>query len=293
MRSDTEHPDYPATGPSEACRDAAGLYIRAMSAAPSRRAETRDASMEVAEHAREATRTRPSLAAGIFLGTLEPALVLPFPEQDPADRSAAEPFLARLKETLERTVDPDRVDREGRLAPEALEALHAIGAFRLKIAPEYGGLGFSQQNYNRVVALTGAHCASTAIWLSAHQSIGVPNPLAMVGTEAQKRRWLPRLAGGALSAFALTEPEVGSDPARMRTRAEPHPEGGWTLKGEKLWCTNGPVADVMIVMARTPIASRADAPGRASRPSWSNGPGPASRWRAAASSSATAASRTA
>jgi alkylation response protein AidB-like acyl-CoA dehydrogenase len=223
-----------------------------MSAAPSRRDEARDASMEVAEHAREAARTRPSLAAGIFLGALEPGLVLPFPEQDAADRAHAEPFLARLRETLARTIDADRVDREGRLPPEALEALHAIGAFRLKIDPAYGGLGFSQQNYNRVVALTGAHCASTAIWLSAHQSIGVPNPLAMVGTEAQKQRWLPRLASGALSAFALTEPDVGSDPARMRTRAEPHPDGGWTLRGEKLWCTNGPVADVMIVMARTP-----------------------------------------
>jgi alkylation response protein AidB-like acyl-CoA dehydrogenase len=208
--------------------------------------------MAVAEHAREGARTRPSFAAGVFLGRLEPGLVLPFPEEDAAERAALEPFLARLRDVLERHVDPDRVDREGRLPPEALAALHEVGAFRLKIAPEHGGLGVSQQAYNRVVALVGAHCASTAIWLSAHQSIGVPNPLALVGTEEQKRRWLPRLASGALSAFALTEPDVGSDPARMRTRAEPLPGGGWRLDGEKLWCTNGPVADVLIVLARTP-----------------------------------------
>lgn len=215
-------------------------------------ASGRDESRAVAEHAREATRTRPSLAASIFLGTPEAARVLPFPEQDAADREAAEPFLARLEEVLARDLDPDLVDREGRLPAAALASLHAIGAFRLKLPREHGGLGFSQQNYNRVVARVGAHCASTAIWLSAHQSIGVPNPLALVGTPEQQARWMPRLARGELSAFALTEPEVGSDPARMRTRAVPHPEGGWVLDGEKLWCTNGPVADILVVMARTP-----------------------------------------
>ncbi len=214
---------------------------------------TRAEAMEVAEHAREAARTRPSFAAELFLGRAPAALVLPFPEQDPADRAAAEPFLAELRRVLDEEIDPDLVDREGRLPARALERLHAVGAFRLKIPVEHGGLGFSQQNYNRTVALVGAHCASTAIWLSAHQSIGVPTPLKLFGTEEQKARYLPRLARGELSAFALTEPEVGSDPARMRTRAVPAPDGqGWILSGEKLWCTNGPVADVMIVMARTP-----------------------------------------
>jgi len=216
------------------------------------RATGRDEALEVAERAREATRTRPSFAASLFLGLPDASLVLPFPEQDPADRAAAEPFLARLKEVLDLHVDADRVDREGEIPPAALAALHEIGAFRLKIPAAYGGLAFSQLNYNRAVALAGAHCASTAIWLSAHQSIGAPNPLALFGTEAQKRRWLPRLAGGELSAFALTEPEAGSDPARLSTRAEPTGDGGWLLNGEKLWCTNGPVADVLIVMARTP-----------------------------------------
>jgi hypothetical protein len=208
-------------------------------------------SMEIAEAAREGTRTRPSLAAELFLGRFPGELVHPFPEQDPADRREADAFLADLARVLREEIDPSRVDRDGRLPERAIEALHGIGAFRLKIPPAFGGLGFSQGNYNRAAALAGSWCGSTAIWLSAHQSIGVPTPLCLFGTEEQKARYLPRLAGGGLSGFALTEPEVGSDPARMRSEARPT-EDGWILNGEKLWCTNGPVADVLIVMARTP-----------------------------------------
>jgi alkylation response protein AidB-like acyl-CoA dehydrogenase len=123
----------------------------------------------------------------------------------------------------------------------------------MKIPRAFGGLGFSQANYNRAVALVGSWCGSTAIWLGGHQSIGVPTPLLLFGTRAQQEAYLPRMAGGELSAFALTEPEVGSDPARMRMTATPTEDGeAWLLRGEKLWCSNGPVADVMIVMARTP-----------------------------------------
>jgi alkylation response protein AidB-like acyl-CoA dehydrogenase len=217
------------------------------------RNEARAEAMAVAEGAREGARTMPSFGAELFLGTFRDELVHPFPEQDPTDRAKADAFLARLAEVLRAEVDPDRVDREEDLSPAALEALHAAGAFRMKIPEAYGGLAFSQSNYNRAVALVGSWCGSTAIWLSAHQSIGVPNPVMLFGTPAQRARWLPRLARGAISAFALTEPEVGSDPARMRTTATPTPDGeGWILDGEKLWCTSGPVADVLIVMARTP-----------------------------------------
>jgi alkylation response protein AidB-like acyl-CoA dehydrogenase len=213
------------------------------------RAEAR----EVAEGAREAARTLPSFAAELFLGTLRADLVLPFPEQDPRDRAEADGFLARFAEVLETSIDPSRVDRAAELPEEAVRRLHEVGAFRLKLPREVGGLGFSQLNYNRAVALAGSWCGSTAIWLSGHQSIGVPTPLRLFGSEEQKAEYLPRLAKGELSAFALTEPEVGSDPARMETTAVPSPDGEiWTLNGEKLWCTNGPVADVLVVMARTP-----------------------------------------
>ncbi|MDA1195578.1 MAG: acyl-CoA dehydrogenase family protein [Planctomycetota bacterium] len=215
---------------------------------PDKVAEARD----IAEGAREATRSAPSFAAELFLGRLAADLVHPFPEQDPADAASAEPILAALERVLLEEIDPDAVDRNDEIPPRALKRLIEVGAFRLKIPVEHGGLGFSQINYGRAVSLAASHCAAVAIWMSGHQSIGVPTPLKLFGTDAQKQRYLPRLAAGELSAFALTEPEAGSDPARMETFAEPHPEGGWVLSGTKLWCTNGPEADILIVMARTP-----------------------------------------
>jgi alkylation response protein AidB-like acyl-CoA dehydrogenase len=212
-----------------------------------------DEARDIAEASREGTRTLPSLAGELFLGRFDPSLAFPFPEQPAEDRRAGEEFAARIEAFLREHVDADEIDRTGEMPAEVIEGLTRLGAFAMKIPKEYGGLGFSQTNYNRVVSLVASHCGSTAVWLSAHQSIGVPTPLKLFGTKEQKERFLPRLARGELSAFALTEPEVGSDPARMRTTATPTPDGKrWVLNGEKLWCTNGPVADILIVMARTP-----------------------------------------
>jgi alkylation response protein AidB-like acyl-CoA dehydrogenase len=128
-----------------------------------------------------------------------------------------------------------------------------MGAFGIKISPAYGGLGLSQTNYCRAAMLLGSYCGNLTALVSAHQSIGVPQPLILFGTEEQKRRYLPRFAEGEISAFALTEPNAGSDPATMETHAEPTPDGRhFLLNGEKLWCTNGTKAGVIIVMARTP-----------------------------------------
>ena len=121
----------------------------------------------------------------------------------------------------------------------------------MKVAEEYGGLGLSQVYYNRALAMAGVWHAAIATLLSAHQSIGVAEPLRMFGTEEQKREWLPKVARTHISAFLLTEPDVGSDPARVATTAEPV-DGGYVLNGTKLWATNGAVADVVVVMARTP-----------------------------------------
>lgn len=216
----------------------------------------------VAEAAREEQGGGRSLAAGIFLGRLWPAAVFPFPEQDPADRARAEPVLEAIERALREHLDPEEAERARTLPDAALKALFEAGAFRLKIPEAYGGLGFGQVNYCRAVAMVASWCNSAAIWMSGHQSIGLSTPLRLFGTPAQKAAYLPRLAGGALSAFALTEPEAGSDPARMRTRADPAPDGsGWILNGEKLWCTNGPVADLIVVMALTPAPPGAP-PGR-------------------------------
>ncbi|MBI2104695.1 MAG: acyl-CoA dehydrogenase family protein [Candidatus Omnitrophica bacterium] len=209
--------------------------------------------LEVTEAARETEWRYPSFVAELFMGRLRTDLIIPYPEQDEADRRVGDAFLAQLEPFLKEHVDPDEIDRTGEMPAAVLEGLSRLGCFGMKIPKAYGGLGLSQTNYNRVIALIGSYCGSTTVWLSAHQSIGAPQPLLLFGTEEQKRRYLPRLARGAVSAFALTEPGVGSDPANMVTTATPVDGGAaYVLNGEKLWCTNGPVAELVVVMARTP-----------------------------------------
>src|SRR5262249_40461162 len=177
----------------------------------------------------------------------------PFPLQSAEDRDQGDAFLHRLETLLRDKVDPDEIDRTGEVPQAVLEELARLGAFGIKIPGEYGGLGLSQTNYCRAAELLGSWCGNLTALLSAHQSIGVPQPLLLFGTEEQKRKYLPRVAGGEISAFALTESGVGSDPAAMKTSAEPVPEGdAFLLNGEKLWCTNGVKAGVIVVMAKTP-----------------------------------------
>src|SRR5690606_32601473 len=149
--------------------------------------------------------------------------------------------------------DGEEIERTGRVPDHVIDGLRALGAFGIKIPQEYGGLGLGQRSYNKAISIIGSAAASLGVLLSAHQSIGVPQPLKMFGTPEQKKKYLPRFAQGAVSAFALTEPDVGSDPARMVATADPTEDGSaYILNGEKLWCTNGPAAEIMVVMARTP-----------------------------------------
>ena len=209
--------------------------------------------LEMAEEAREAEWVLPSFVAELFQGKLRWDLLLPYPEQSKQDQQIGDEFLARLEKVLKENIDPDEVDRTGEVPAQALKALAEMGCFAMKIPKEYSGLGLSQVNYNRAIHLVASYCSSTAVWLSAHQSIGVPQPLMLFGTDEQKRKYLPRFAAGAVSAFALTEPDVGSDPAKMKTTAAPVEDGEfYIINGEKLWCTNGPKADIMVVMAQTP-----------------------------------------
>lgn len=210
-------------------------------------------SREVAEGARESEWRKRSFMKELFGGRLSLELVHPHPEQDPEEAARARPFLERLARFVDAELDGDAVDRDGWVPDEVLKGLAELGAFGIKIPREYGGLGLSQTSYNRALALVSSRCGATGAFLSAHQSIGVPTPVVLFGTEAQKRKYLPRAAGGALSAFALTEPMVGSDPANMSTFAQPSEDGShYVLNGEKLWTTNGPRADLLVVMARTP-----------------------------------------
>src|SRR2546426_220342 len=212
-----------------------------------------DEAREVAEAAREQEWAAPSFVRDLFLGKLRMDLIHPYPEQDPEEIRRAQPFLEQLERLLRERVDSDRIDREGEIPDAVIQELCALGAFGIKIPREYGGLGLSQLSYMKAIELVSSVDGSLTALLSAHQSIGVPQPLKMFGTEAQKKRYLPRLAKGAISAFALTEPGVGSDPAAMETTAVPSEDGkSWILNGEKLWCTNGTKAELMVVMARTP-----------------------------------------
>ena len=209
--------------------------------------------MDLAEESREAEWKFPSFIAELFKGNFRWDLVHPFPMQDPEDKKRGDELIEKAKEVLEKNLDPDKVDQTFEYPKEAIKAMGDAGFFGMKIDKKYGGLGISQTNYSRVVAYMGTYCQSTATWLSAHQSIGVPQPLKIMGTEEQKKKWLPRLAAGEVSAFALTEPGVGSDPAKMKTTAEPSEDGSYYLiNGEKLWITNGPDSDILIVMAQTP-----------------------------------------
>jgi alkylation response protein AidB-like acyl-CoA dehydrogenase len=209
--------------------------------------------MEVAEASRETEWEKPSFVGDLFLGKLNLDLIHPFPEQPQADKAEADEFLEKLERFLAENVDADAIDAKGEYDYELFKGLNALGAWGMKIPKEYGGLGFSATNYNRALGLVATWCGSTVAWLSAHQSIGVPQPLKLFGTDEQKKKYLPRFAKGAISAFALTEPGVGSDPAKMQTMAVPSPDGkGWILNGEKLWCTNGLKAEVIVVMCQTP-----------------------------------------
>lgn len=210
-------------------------------------------SLEVAEDAREQTWVQPSFVGELFTGKINWQLIFPFPEQDPQDKKIGDEYLAKLGDFLKKNLDADAVDRTGIIPDTVMKGLAELGCFGMKIPKEYGGLGFSQINYNRAIGLVASHCGSTAVLLSAHQSIGVPQPLKMFGTPEQKKKYLPMFSKGAVSAFALTEPEVGSDPAKMGTTATPIEDGKFYLiNGKKLWCTNGPIADVLVVMAKTP-----------------------------------------
>ena len=208
---------------------------------------------DVAEAARETEWHAPSFLAELFGGRLRMDLIHPYPEPSAEDEERARPFLETLARFLKERVDGDAIDRAGKVPPEVVQGLKDIGAFGIKIPREYGGLGLSQLHYTRAIAMVSSVCGSTVALLSAHQSIGVPGPLKAFGTPEQKKKYLPRLARGAVSAFALTEPGVGSDPAAMETTAVPTDDGkAYILDGEKLWITNGTIAELMVVMARTP-----------------------------------------
>ncbi|MEU9924084.1 acyl-CoA dehydrogenase family protein [Streptomyces griseoluteus] len=218
---------------------------------------------QVAEAAREQHWRKPSFAKELFLGRFRLDLIHPHPLPDAESVRRGETFLAELRAFCETEIDAARIEREARIPDEVVAGLKRLGALGMKIDTKYGGLGLSQLYYNKALALVGSVSPAVGALLSAHQSIGVPQPLKIFGTQEQKDAFLPRCATTAISAFLLTEPDVGSDPARLATTAVPEDGGpsgssgdesggAYVLDGVKLWTTNGVVADLLVVMARVP-----------------------------------------
>ncbi len=216
---------------------------------------------QVAEAARESEWHKPSFGKELFLGRLRLDLIDPYPQPSAEQAERAEEFLGKLRTFLANEVDGAQIERDASIPDEVLRGLADLGAFGMKIDQKYGGLGLSNLHYCKALTLVGSANPALGALLSAHQSIGVPQPLKLFGNAEQKEKYLPRLAGGEISAFLLTEPDVGSDPARLSTIAEPV-EGGYRLNGVKLWATNGTVASLLVVMAAVPKAEGPKAEGR-------------------------------
>jgi alkylation response protein AidB-like acyl-CoA dehydrogenase len=219
----------------------------------SKMSEGKRAALDLAESSRDPLDERGSFASNLFVGRYDFDRIYAWPEQSEQDRAAGESFLASLGKYLRENVDADEIDRTGEIPQNNIDDLFAMGAFGVKIPTQYGGLGLSQVNYGRAAMLLGSWDANLTALVSAHQSIGVPQPLLIFGTEEQKKKYLPRVARGEISAFALTEDNAGSDPANMQLRADVTEDGSaFILNGEKLWCTNLIKAGLLVVMAKTP-----------------------------------------
>ncbi|MFD0550088.1 acyl-CoA dehydrogenase family protein [Streptomyces rectiviolaceus] len=218
---------------------------------PSGPSVTEREARQVAEAAREQDWRKPSFAKELFLGRFRLDLIHPHPLPADEDARRGEEFLAKLRDFCETKIDSARIEREAKIPDEVINGLKELGALGMKIDTKYGGLGLTQVYYNKALALVGSANPSIGALLSAHQSIGVPQPLKQFGTQEQKDEFLPRCARTDISAFLLTEPDVGSDPARLATMAVPDGDS-YVLDGVKLWTTNGVVADLLVVMARVP-----------------------------------------
>lgn len=210
---------------------------------------TEQEAMEVAEASRQKEWKQPSFMREMFLGNFRLDLIHPYPASH-GERPEFVAFFNTLKDFLRDHVDSDQIDATGEYPEDVVDGLRKLGAFGMKIPKEYGGLGFDQVEYGKVMEVLGAIDGNLSALLSAHQSIGVPQPLKLFGTPEQKKKYLPRCAAGEISAFALTEAQVGSDPARMTTTYELSEDGKhYILNGNKLWCTNGTLAKLLVVMA--------------------------------------------
>jgi len=216
-------------------------------------APSREKQMAEAEELLGDSLARVGFVKGLFFGRHLASRLAPYPHyhaDDDVGRHAAQ-----LRSYCESSIDPVAIDRDARIPDAVIRGLGAQGVLGACLPKESGGGGLSQVSYCRLIEVLGHHCGSTALFVNAHHSIG-PRAIVLFGTPEQKAKWLPKLATGEwLSAFALTEPDAGSDAGNVQTSATPTPDGnGYLLNGQKRWITNGGIANVLTVMARTPVA---------------------------------------
>jgi acyl-CoA dehydrogenase family protein 9 len=195
---------------------------------------------------------RLGFAKGLYFGQYLNRRLLPYP--DLTHHPEVDDLVRRLRQYCVEQIDPVEIDRQAEIPDRVVQGLGRLGVLGACLPKSCGGLDFSQTSYCRLIEVLGGHCASTALFVNAHHSIG-PRALVLFGTPAQQERWLPKLASGEwISAFALTEPEAGSDAGNVQTQAVPTADGrGYILNGQKRWITNGGIAQVLTVMARTPV----------------------------------------
>jgi alkylation response protein AidB-like acyl-CoA dehydrogenase len=194
-------------------------------------------------------------AKALFFGHFRGDLLFPYPHLSGEEKERIDKAVAEVRRYADEHIDATAIDRKAEIPPEVVAGLGKIGVLGMTAPAEYGGRGMSQLGYTRIMEVIGGHCSATAVFVNAHHSIGI-RALLLFGTEEQKRRWLPPLVSGEqLAAFALTEPEAGSDASNVQTTATPTPDGtGYVLNGTKRWITNGGIAKVLTVIARTPGA---------------------------------------
>jgi acyl-CoA dehydrogenase family protein 9 len=214
----------------------------------------REAQMQQAEELLGTMPQKAGVAKGLFEGRLVADWVFPYPQIAENQRADVNRAVADLARFCDEHLDAERIDREADISREVIDGLAALGVLGMTAPSQFGGRGFSQMGYCRLLEVIGARCSSTAIFVNAHHSIGM-RALLLFGTTEQKAKWLPDLVSGRkLAAFALTEPEAGSDAANVQTMATPSADGsGYVLNGEKRYITNGAIAGMLTVMARTPV----------------------------------------
>jgi acyl-CoA dehydrogenase family member 9 len=193
-----------------------------------------------------------SVAKNLLAGRIVEDNLFPYPRLREKDREVLGLMIEAIDEFLApRRADFKQWDREAAQPAEFIQGLRDLGLFGLIIPEEQGGLGLSNAGYARVLSQTSTHDSSVSLTIGAHSSIGMKGIL-LFGTPEQRARYLPKLASGEMiAAFCLTESGSGSDAASIRTRAEKGADGSWTLNGEKIWITNGGIADLYTVFART------------------------------------------